>query len=120
MSDTSLVAEYLEAHLREHGSSKLLHYSDLTAEFEDLPSLSGAWRSHPLCRIFDELDREDADFNRPFRTAIVVNRETFQPGPGFYESYSRFLLDGRPITPGERVSIHATQLSALDAAYCKQ
>lgn len=113
------VARHLERHLREQGCQSLLYYGDLVAEFEDLPPLNGAWSSHPLCQLFDELDREDAAMGRPFRTALVVSRKENLPGKGFFEAYAKYANKGKRIASGDRTVVHAAQLKALAALYAK-
>ena len=60
-------------------------YTNVVRSFPDLPPLTGAWRSHPLCTIFGDLDIEDDRNKRPFRTALVFAKETGRPGEGFFE-----------------------------------
>jgi hypothetical protein len=61
-------------------------YTDVIRRFPDLPMLTGAWRAHPLCGIFGELDDEDNVRKRPFRTALVFAKETGRPGQGFFDT----------------------------------
>jgi hypothetical protein len=113
------VAQYLEEHLRTFRGDSLLQYGDLITAFDDLPPLDEKWLSHPLCRIFDELDREDAALGRPFRTAIVVSKEEHLPGDGFFKVYAKYKNNGREIPRGERVFVHAEQLRVLVEYYSK-
>lgn len=111
------VARHLESHLRTQGCQSLVYYGDLVGAFEDVPPLDGAWASHPLCQMFDELDREDAAMGRPFRTAIVVSRKENLPGKGFFDAYARYANKGKRIAAGDRVVVHASQLKALAQYY---
>src|ERR1035437_937133 len=70
-------------------SGNPITYGDVIARFPDLSPLTGAWLSHPLCGIFDELDVQDAAAKRPFRTAMVIAKERNMPGPGFFRTLSR-------------------------------
>jgi hypothetical protein len=58
----------------------------LTDDLE-LPRSTGNWKSHPLCLIFNELDREDHLRNQPPVTALVVNERSGIPGTGFFSTY---------------------------------
>lgn len=48
-------------------------YSELTSML-GLPDFDGNWSAHPLARIFENLDAEDHEHNRPFRTSAVVKK----------------------------------------------
>jgi hypothetical protein len=63
-----------------------IFYSDLSRKF-GLPPVTDAWTSHPLRAIFGELDLEDQEQNRPFRTALVIAKETSIPGNGFFTAH---------------------------------
>ena len=47
-----------------------------------LKPLNGVWSDHPLCLIFDEIDRLDAENNRPFKTSIVLTKNGGNVGGG--------------------------------------
>jgi hypothetical protein len=68
---------------------RTVYYSDIVAHF-GLPPMDGLWASHPLSRIFEFLDREDAMSNRPFRSAVVISKKRDMPGNGFFEALERF------------------------------
>ena len=55
-----------------------------------LKPLNGVWSDHPLCLIFDEIDRLDAENNRPFKTSIVLTKNGGNVGGGFYEALLKY------------------------------
>lgn len=55
-----------------------------------LPPLDGAWKAHPLCMIFDQIDRSDAEHSRPFKTAVVLSRAGGEVGAGFFEALEKY------------------------------
>lgn len=69
-------------------SFRTIYYSELTDDLE-LPRSTGNWKGHPLCLIFDELDRDDILRKEPPVTALVVNETSGIPGPGFFSTYYR-------------------------------
>lgn len=75
-------------------SFKTICYSDLTDDLE-LPRSNGNWKYHPLCMIFDELDRDDIRRKEPPVTALVVNERSGIPGPGFFSTYCRLCGFGK-------------------------
>jgi hypothetical protein len=77
------IGEYLEDRIRSHGENAVVFYNDLAAHF-DLPEVDERWQTHPLCKLFDVLDHEDARKKRPFRTALVISRDKQLPGQGFF------------------------------------
>jgi hypothetical protein len=81
------IGQHLETVAR---ASKCITYQDLINAFPTLlPPLDGAWPAHPLSRIFEALDQDDAQNNRPFRTSVVINQMTNQPGGGYFEALQR-------------------------------
>lgn len=66
----------------------LITYGVLVNEL-GLPPMDGAWAAHPLSRIFEALDQEDATAQRPFRTTVVVKSGDRTPGGGYYEALER-------------------------------
>lgn len=60
------------------------------ANFFGLIPFNGVWDDHPLCFIFDEIDRRDALNNRPFKTSVVLNRLSGQVGNGFFIALKRY------------------------------
>jgi len=87
--DLGKLASFLEG--RANGDGPIT-YGELTRQL-GLPPPDGAWEAHPLAAAFDALDREDAAADRPFRTSMVVAKETGLPGNGFFKSL--FELKGR-------------------------
>lgn len=93
-------------------------YGELVAEFDDLPELGPVWSAHPLCDRFGELDVEDAAFNRPFRTAIVVNRDDRLPGPGFFKMYVTYRNPkARCRSDADRIAVHLRELGEVARHY---
>ncbi len=90
-------------------------YTDVIRKFPDLPPLTAAWRSHPLCGIFGELDDEDNVKRRPFRTALVFAKETGRPGQGFFDTMTN--LRGKTILKSEQDQVWTGELKALIAHY---
>lgn len=88
-----------------------IHYSQIVEQF-DLPSLDGAWSSHPLSQIFEVLDQQDAAANRPFRTSVVVLVESNRPGNGFYEALHRLKNIPDPKAPAARDTVWAREMRA--------
>jgi hypothetical protein len=80
--DLSKLATYLESKAK---AKRTVFYSQLVEEF-GLPPIDGAWTGHPLERAFDALDQEDAKVGRPFRTSVVVAKESGMPGDGYFKS----------------------------------
>jgi hypothetical protein len=73
----------IEVYLTNVAKNKqLVTYGELVRAF-NLPSLGSKWHLHPLCKLFDEIDRADANNNRPFKTSIVVNNNK-KVGAGFF------------------------------------
>ena len=87
MSDLNpqMIGLFLEEQAR---NNRTVYYGDVVARF-GLPPMDGAWLSHPLSRIFEVLDQEDAMSNRPFRSAVVISQERNMPGNGFFEALER-------------------------------
>lgn len=69
-------------------NKKLVTYGELVRAF-NLSPLGSKWHLHPLCKLFDEIDRADANNNRPFKTSIVVNNDT-KVGAGFFTAYVNY------------------------------
>jgi hypothetical protein len=90
-------------------------YTDVIRKFPDLPPLSAAWRSHPLCSIFGELDDEDNVKHRPFRTALVFAKETGRPGQGFFDAMAN--LRGKTILKSEWDRVWTKELNDVIKHY---
>ena len=90
-------------------------YQDLINSFPVLlPALNGAWAAHPLSKIFETLDQQDAQNNRPFRTSVVVNKSTGKPGGGYFEALER-LKGIRCLNDTARDAAWITELNAAYA-----
>jgi len=85
-----------------------IYYSDLAFK-AGLRPMDGAWSAHPLCGIFEQLDR--ADYPAPLRTTLVIAKETGQPGPGYFESLER--LREKQIPKSERDAVWISQYQEL-------
>lgn len=82
------VGKFLELKAK---AGKIVTYQDVINAFPNLPALNGNWNSHPLCKIFEDLDQEDKQKNRPFRTSLVVRQDANNkmPGNGFFDALER-------------------------------
>jgi len=100
------IGQYLEQLAK---NKKTIFYSDLVAHFS-LPSLKGAWSSHPLSEIFETLDQQDTIQNRPFRTSVVITKEGNMPGNGFFEALFR-LKNIRTTNDLQRMSVFTAELN---------
>jgi hypothetical protein len=90
-------------------------YSEVIRKFPDLPPLTAAWRSRPLCGIFGELDDEDNLKKRPFRTALVFAKETGRPGQIFFDTMQN--LRGVTVLKAEQDKVWVAELGALTTYY---
>jgi hypothetical protein len=106
------VGNYLEEQAR---LGEPVTYSQVIQRFPDLPPLSAAWKSHPLCSIFGELDDEDHLKKRPFRTALVVGKETNRPGQGFFDTISN--LCNKTMLKSEYDSVWVAEFHAVKTYY---
>lgn len=84
--DINELAAYLERMAR---ARRTVFYSQLVERF-GLPPLDGNWLGHPLCDAFGILDRQDAEAHRPFRTSMVIAKETNMPGDGYFKSLTLY------------------------------
>jgi hypothetical protein len=90
-------------------------YSRLIEEFPDLPPLTGAWLSHPLCDIFGQLDAQDNAGCRPFRTALVFAKETSIPGQGFFDMLA--IYRKQKIGKEQKIELWDKEMKALRSFY---
>lgn len=109
--DPEFVGEFLESILKKRGSTT---YRDVTNHF-GLPEFDGAWRNHPLCNIFEYLDKQDSQANRPFRTSAVISIANNRPGAGFFEALVRLRGIPAPRNDNERMEIWIEELHAAQA-----
>ena len=90
-------------------------YGQVLEKFPDLPPLTGAWLSHPLCEMFGQLDAEDFAAGRPFRTALVYAKETSIPGQGFFDTLARYRK--QKISKNQQIDIWDKEMKAIKAYY---
>ncbi|HEY5041458.1 MAG TPA: hypothetical protein VIK53_05590 [Verrucomicrobiae bacterium] len=83
--DHNTIGDFLAEQARLPRDDAPIFYNDLASKF-GLPPVDKFWATHPLCQIFDSIDREGATNNRPFRTALVISRERGIPGQGFFNT----------------------------------
>lgn len=87
-------------------------YGDIVHKFQ-LPELTDGWCTHPLAPVFDNLDAQDHDLKRPFRTTLVVNADRLGlPGSNYFDSLAR----RRSIRAKSRLDqfrVHRQELQAL-------
>ena len=87
-------------------------YGDIVGKFQ-LPGLTDVWSTHPLAPVFDNLDAQDHDMERPFRTTLVVNADRLGlPGSNYFDSLAR----RRSIRAKSRLDqfrVHRQELQAL-------
>lgn len=87
-------------------------YGDIAHRFQ-LPELTDVWSTHPLAPVFDNLDAQDHDMERPFRTTLVVNADRLGlPGSNYFDSLAR----RRSIRAKSRLDqfrVHRQELQAL-------
>ena len=107
------IGAFLEQRARE---ATPIFYNDL-ARGLGLPPVTDAWLSHPLCEIFDALDVDDHAHGRPFRTAMVVNRETSIPGEGFFKTVQSLRKITAPRDPMKRIEFWKKEFDELVAFY---
>lgn len=112
MSDANSIGKYLESVLKAKHKNTV-NYSELTNKF-NLPEFDGIWPAHPLCQIFEVIDQQDAIAQRPFRTSVVIGKNTNMPGPGFFEALHRLK---RIPTPSKKEMREALWIKELNAAY---
>ncbi len=105
--DPNLVGSFLEKILKRKGTTNY----GLVASHFGLPEFDGAWAAHPLSKIFDVLDRQDAIANRPFRTSCVIGVTSNSPGPGFYEALAQLKGIPDPKSPNAREKLWVNELN---------
>lgn len=113
------VGDYLEGLVRKRGINAVLTYTQLARHF-GMPELTDAWLSHPLSKIFDELDDEDHAKARPFRTVLVYAEGLSTPGDGFFEMLRRLRFPEKTTlfrSDTEKLKIYNSELQALASHY---
>jgi hypothetical protein len=109
------LAAFLENRVRQLGDRSLISYGELVGEL-DLPPLTGPWPSHPLCKMFGDLDEQDELHHRAWRTAIVVSKDDLMPGTGFYDTLEK-LRKIQCDSEQERLAVHLREFRNLIAYY---
>jgi hypothetical protein len=108
-----VLANYLQG---KATAGRPVHYIDVTEHFH-LPRPDVTWRRHILCGMFAQLDQEDANANRPFRTAIVTRKDTNVPGKGFFVSLFNLRQIPIPETLPTKKGVHQNEMDALVQYY---
>jgi hypothetical protein len=117
--DKDIVARFLEDRARLGRNRAPIFYNDLASTL-DFPPVDQFWASHPLCRIFDDLDREDVAQRRPIRTALVVSKQRGLPGEGFYKTLA-LLRGSSPATKlPQQMQLWSDELDKLVSYYSAQ
>jgi hypothetical protein len=119
MSVSALLKVYMTTNIKDIGQyleaqAKIgtpITYGQIIKRFPDLPPLGPHWKSHPLCSIFGDLDREDHREGRPFRTALVYAVETSKPGQGFFETITQ--LRNQTILKSDQDQVWTKELKAV-------
>jgi hypothetical protein len=93
-----IVADCLEQRAANHDFDRAPIFYNALAGQLGFPPVDQYWHSHPLCGIFDLLDREDVASNRPLRTALVVSKERGLPGEGFFKTMALLRGHRKPAT----------------------
>ena len=62
-----------------------ISYNDFADEV-DLPRPNNLFSNSALKSYFEQIDRDDTEEQRPFRTALVVQKTSGHPGAGFFKS----------------------------------
>lgn len=117
--EAKAVGDYLEALARKRGINAVLTYTQLARHFQ-MPELTDAWLSHPLAKIFDELDDDDHLHQRPFRTVLVYAEGLSTPGDGFFEMLRRLRFPSKATlfrNESEKLKIYTGELQALASFY---
>jgi hypothetical protein len=106
------VGKFLESQARKNCP---VTYAQVLEQFPDLPPLTGAWLSHPLCELFGQLDAQDHGAGRPFRTALVYAKETSIPGQGFFDTLAKYR--NQRIGKGQQIEVWDKEMKAVKAYY---
>lgn len=111
------VASFLEERATLHRNHAPIFYNDLANKL-GLPPVDQYWLSHPLCGIFEQLDREDVAQGHPLRTSLVVSKERGLPGEGFFKTMALLRSSGSPATAFvQQMQLWTDELDKLLAHY---
>lgn len=116
MSLPQQINDHLMRLLAEKGARAPITYNQL-ADALGQPRVTEAWRSHPFCSAFGQLDQEDADANRPFRTALVFNDQKNMPGEGFFFMLQKLRGLRVPKNEMKRLTIYMKELGDAQSHY---
>ena len=111
MKSVTEIARCLE---RRAATKNVVTYNDFAREV-GAPPVNNFWPNNPLCRVFGDLDREDAARDWPFRTALVFSQVLGRPGGGFFKTLSE--LRSIDVPESKRDEIWSKELDALAARY---
>jgi hypothetical protein len=75
------VAKFLDEQAR---LGEPITYTHVIVHFPDLPKLTEAWLSHPLCEIFGMPDEQDHAEGRPFRRTSSIRNSSGEVLFGHY------------------------------------
>lgn len=101
------VASALEARA---AAQQTISYNDFADEV-GLPRPNNLFANSALKAYFEQIDWNDAEEQRPFRTALVVLKGTGRPGLGFYKSVE--LHRGIQVSQSGRAEFWQTEISDL-------
>jgi len=105
------VASALEKHTAD---KRFVTYNDFAAEV-GLPPVNNLFKKSAMNLFFEQIDADDSNEQRPFRTAVVVQKATGRPGSGFYRSLESFR--GITIPPSEEEAAWEKEISHLQHYY---
>lgn len=116
-TDYEAVGAFLEERVYRLGDIAPIYYGELAAHF-NMPPVTEAWSSHPLCAILDQIDQEDARLGQPFRSVLVIGRDSNMPGDGFFKTYVRFNPRIRlPRTDNDKQKLFVSELNKVLSHY---
>jgi predicted transcriptional regulator len=99
---------------RHAAAGTMIGYNELAEELA-LPPVNNLFHNSPLNLFFQQIDADDAEEQRPFRTAVVVQKGTKRPGSGFYRSLEA--LRGIAISAEDEISVWKKEISDLTTYY---
>ena len=105
------VASALE---RRAADQELVTYNDFAKEVGLLP-VNNLFSNSTLKLFFEQIDYDDAEEHRPFRTAVVVQKGSRRPGSGFFRSIE--MLRGIKIAKSEESDVRSKEIAELNRYY---
>lgn len=118
MNIKEAVNDHLMQLLKTKRARAVVTYNGL-ADALGLPRVNEGWRGHPFCKVFEELDDEDAKAGRPFRTALVINDTYNMPGEGFFHTLQQMKKLKVPRDENKRLRIYMKELGDTQGFYTK-